>query len=100
MKDTPNDELPGLVRKVAAGETVFSREIEISMKDAPPPLTDRQREILQYVSKGCTSADIGKMLGISTDAVNQHLTLVCSKLGAANRSEAVAIALSRHLLKA
>ena len=99
MKDTPNDELPGLVRRVAAGETVFSREIELSMKDAPPPLTNRQREILQYVSKGCTSADIGKMLGISTDAVNQHITLVCEKLDAANRSEAIAIAIRRHLLK-
>ena len=100
MKDTPNDELPELVRRVAAGETVFSREIEQSMKDAPPPLTDRQREILQYVSKGCTSSDIGEMLGISTDAVNQHITLVCEKLDASNRSEAVAIAIRRHLLKA
>ena len=46
-----------------------------------------------------TSSDIGKMLGISTDTLNQHLMLVCSKLGAANRSEAVAIALRRQLLK-
>ncbi len=99
MKDTPNDELPALIRKMAAGETVFSREIEQCIRDTPPPLTDRQREILQYVSKGLTSADIGKMLGISADAVNQHLTLVCSKLGAANRSEAVAIAFSRHLFR-
>ncbi len=99
MKDTSNDELPSLIRRIAGGETILSPEIEQSMRDTPPPLTDRQREILQFVSKGCTSADIGKMLHISPTAVNQHLTLVCAKLGAANRSEAVAIALRRQLLK-
>lgn len=99
VKDTPNDELPELVRRVAAGERVFSPEIEASMKDLPPPLTDRQREILQLVAKGLTSADIARLLGISADAVNQHLTLVCEKLGAANRSEAVAIAVGRHLIR-
>ena len=99
MKDTSNDELPGLVRRVASGETVFSREIEMSMKDSPPPLTDKQRDILQYVANGLTSADIARLLGISADAVNQHLTLVCQKLEASNRIEAVAIAISRHLLK-
>ncbi len=99
MKDTPNDELPSLIRRAAAGETVLSPEIAQSIRDIPPPLTERQLEILQYASKGCTSSDIGKLLNISTDAVNQHLALVCGKLGAANRTEAVAIALRRHLLK-
>ena len=98
-KDTPNDELPCIVRRIAAGDRVFSREIEASLKDLPPPLTDRQREMIELVSKGLTSADIAKLLGISADAVNQHLTLVCTKLGASNRSEAVAIAISRHLIK-
>ena len=64
----------------------------------PPPLTDRQREMIGLVAKGMTSADIARLLGISADAVNQHLTLVCTKLGASNRSEAVAIAIGRHLI--
>jgi len=98
MKDTPNDELPKLVRMIADGKTVFSPEIEQGLQDAPPPLTDRQKEILQFVANGCTSADIGKLLSISTDAVNQHITIACSKLGAANRSEAVAIAAHRGIL--
>ena len=99
LKDTPNDDLPELVRRVAAGERVFSPEIEASMKDLPPPLTDRQREVLQLVAKGLTSADIARLLGISADAVNQHLTLVCERLDASNRSEAVAIAVGRHLIR-
>jgi DNA-binding NarL/FixJ family response regulator len=99
LKDTPNDDLPELVRRVAAGERVFSPEIEASMKDLPPPLTDRQREVLQLVAKGLTSADIARLLGISADAVNKHLTLVCERLDASNRSEAVAIAVGRHLIR-
>ena len=99
LKDTPNDDLPELVRRVAAGERVFSPEIEASMKDLPRPLTDRQREVLQLVAKGLTSADIARLLGISADAVNQHLTLVCERLDASNRSEAVAIAVGRHLIR-
>ena len=98
MKDTPNDDLPAIVRRVAEGGSVFSSEIEASMKDMPPPLTDRQREMIGLVSKGFTSAEIAQLLKISPDAVNQHLALVCSKLGASNRSEAVAIAMRRHLI--
>ena len=69
MKDTSNDELPGLVRRVASGETVFSREIEMSMKDSPPPLTDKQRDILQYVANGLTSAGI-RQLPLIADGAN------------------------------
>jgi DNA-binding CsgD family transcriptional regulator len=39
------------------------------------------------------------MLDISTDAVKQHLAAIFTKIGAANRSEAVSIALRKHLLK-
>ena len=98
MKDTPNDELPGLERRVAAGEKIFSSEIEQSIKDTPPPLTDRQKEILQYVANGCTSANIAKLLNISPDAVNQHITLACAKLGATTRAEAISIASHRHII--
>ena len=37
--------------------------------------------------------------GISSDAVNQHINAIRAKLGASNRTEAVAIALRKHLLK-
>ena len=39
------------------------------------------------------------MLGISQSAVKQHLAHVCEKLGAANRSEAAAIAIRRQIVK-
>ena len=101
MKDAPNDELIDAIRKVAAGKTVFSSEIRKMIRDdpEPPELTSRQTEVLESIMRGLTNVDIGKQLSISPDAVKQHLNAICEKLGAANRTEAVAIALRKHLLK-
>lgn len=99
LKDAPNEQLPQIIRRIAKGEQVFSPEIERGLSDLPPNLTDRQLEILSMTSRGYTSPEIAKLLKISADAVNQHLTIVCDKLGAATRTEAVAIALRKHLLK-
>ena len=99
LKDAPNEQLPQIIRRIAKGEQVFSPEIERGLSDLPPNLTDRQLEILSMTSRGYTSPEIAKLLKISADAVNQHLTIVCDKFGAANRTEAVAIALRKHLLK-
>jgi len=101
VKDTPNDELIDSIRRIAAGESVFSSEIERLIADEPAPLefTQRQLEVLNAVTRGFSNAEIGKMLGISADAVRQHIMKICEALGAANRTEAVAIALRKHLLK-
>lgn len=98
VKDTPNEQLPDIIRRIHSGESIFSPEIKRSLEDLPPALTIRQREILAKVADGFTSADIATGLGISPDAVNKHINLICSRLGAANRTEAVAIALRRHLI--
>ena len=99
MKDTPNEELPGIIRRIAAGEKVFSSEIVQSIKSAPPTLSERKREILRLVAKGFTSANIAKMLKISKYAVDQHLSATCEKLGASSRTEAVTIAINCDIIK-
>ena len=101
MKDTPNDELLNAIRTIAAGERVFSPEIRkaIAKDPDPPVLTERQKEILKFVTDGLRNSDVARQLGISTDAVKQHLSAICNKLGAVNRAEAIAIALRKHLLK-
>ena len=102
MKDTPNDELLNAIRTIAAGERVFSPEIQktIAQDPDPPVLTERQTQILKFVMDGLRNSDVARQLGISTDAVKQHLNAICNKLGAVNRAEAIAIAMRRHLLKA
>ena len=101
MKDTPNDELLNALRAIAAGEHVFSPEIRktIAKDPDPPVLTERQKEILKFITSGLRNSDVARQLGISTDAVKQHLNAICNKLGAVNRAEAIAIALRKQLLK-
>ena len=101
VKDTPNDELIDSIRKIAAGERVFSPEIERALADepAPPEFTPRQLDVLGAITRGLTNAEIGRMLGISADAVRQHVMKVYEALGASNRAEAVAIALRKQLVK-
>ena len=101
MKTASNDQLANAIRKVAAGGKVLSAEIAKSIKLNPPvtDLTPRQLEILQSVTRGLTNEDIGQQFGITASGVKQHLSAIFAKLGAASRSEAVAIALRKHLLK-
>ena len=101
MKTASNDQLANAIRKVAAGGKVLSAEIAKSIKLNPPvtDLTPRQLEILQSVTRGLTNEDIGQQFGITASGVKQHLSTIFTKLGAASRSEAVAIALRKHLLK-
>ncbi len=100
MKDASTDEQLSAIRTVASGKTIISPEIRKAMNEEPPPeFTERQRQILESIARGLTNRDIAVMLGISTDAVRQHVAAACGKLGAANRSEAVATALRKNLLK-
>lgn len=101
LKDTRTDDIIDALRKVAAGEEIIPQSIR-NMKDEDDSLTtltDRQKEVLHSVSRGLTNADIAKQLGITEIGVQKHLKLIFTKLGAANRTEAAAIALRKHLLK-
>ena len=96
--------LPALaeaIRTVASGGTAISPEIQQILDETTPipPLSARQGEILESVVRGLTNKDIAKQLGISAPMVNEHLNALFAKIGAANRVEAVAIALRKHLLK-
>ena len=101
VKDAEDERLIEAIHKVAEGETAFSPEIEsmIASDPHPPELTERQRKILEAASKGLSSEQIAKRLGISPCAVNQHLDAVRRKLGASSRTEAVAIAIKKQILK-
>ena len=101
LKSASNDELIASVKAVAAGKRKVASDVERLLQDDPPikPLTPRQAEILSYVTRGLTNQDIAKAIGIRVDSVGQNLTAIFAKLGAANRAEAITIALRKHLLK-
>lgn len=100
-KDSSHGEIINAIRQVVAGEKCISPEISaaVSADGTCPKLSSRQIEILHYAAKGLTNADISRVLGIGIDCVKAHMKTAFSRLGASNRSEAVAIALSKNLLK-
>ena len=101
LKNADNNQLASAIRKVARGETYVSPEIRQQLAVDPPipELTPRQKDILASMIRGLTDRDIARQLGIRQDGVNEHVSAILQKLGAANRTEAVAVALRKHLLK-
>jgi NarL family two-component system response regulator LiaR len=101
MKTADDATLISTIRSVAGGKTVISPEIRRLLAEDPPipVLTARQTEVLRSMMRGLTNRDIAKQLGIRQDGVNEHVAAILAKIGAANRTEAVAIALRKHLLK-
>lgn len=101
MKTADDAALISTIRSVAGGKTVISPDIKRLLAEDPPipVLTTRQTEVLQSMMRGLTNRDIAKQLGIRQDGVNEHVAAILAKIGAANRTEAVAIALRKHLLK-
>lgn len=100
-KSSPRERLYEAIRAVAAGRRILDREIEIALhRELPiPALTERQMEILHALSKGLTNRELAQQTGISMAGIKFHLLAIFRKLNANNRSDAVAIALRKHLLK-
>ena len=101
LKNEDFTDLVDSIRTVAAGGRAVSPEIEQMLATDPPlpELAPRQREILESITKGLSNADIATQLGISVPTVKEHIRALLDKIGAANRSEAIAIAMRKYLLK-
>ena len=100
-KGLASTDLLAAIRDVAAGRTVISPEIRKNISEHPPvpQLTDRQVKILQAIADGSSNKEVADRMNIRIDSVQEHITAIVHKLGASNRTEAVAIALRKHLLK-
>lgn len=101
LKSAPNEELLDTIHRVAAGDRVISNEIkELLNQDPPlPPLSPRQRQLLEAVAQGLSNKEIAVRLDLKPNSVKGYFDILFDKLGATTRSEAVAIALRKHLLK-
>ncbi len=99
MKNADLPELRAAIAAVAEGIRYISAEVEQIMSDDPPlpHLSTRQLEVLKLVARGLSNTEIAKVIGISAPVVNEHVMAVLTKIGAANRTEAVSIAIHKHL---
>jgi DNA-binding CsgD family transcriptional regulator len=67
-------------------------QIETSAPEEIAALTAREREILDWIARGQTNAQIAHCLHIAEKTVRNHVTSVFSKLGAQHRSQAIVVA--------
>ena len=102
MKNVEFTELVDAIRTIAGGGRYVSPEIDRILEADPPipALSPRQAEILSSFVRGLSNIDIASQLGISLDMVKEHTTSLFAKLGVANRTEAVAIPMRKHLVRA
>ena len=101
LKNAPSDDVLAAIRKVSAGEKAISKNVLDFVREetSSPKLSERQMEILHSASRGFTTEEIARQLGISSGRVLKHFHTIFEKLGVANRSEAIATAMRKHLLK-
>jgi len=101
MKNADDSEIITAIRTVGRGKTYIAKDVKKLFSEDPPipELSPRQREILDSITRGLMNQDIATQLGISLDMVKKHMTALLQKMNAANRAEAVGIALRKHLLK-
>jgi LuxR family maltose regulon positive regulatory protein len=62
------------------------------------PLTEREREVLQWLAAGASNREIARRLVLSLGTVKKHVSNICGKLEVQSRTQAVARARDLHLL--
>ncbi|MBK5229336.1 MAG: response regulator transcription factor [Actinobacteria bacterium] len=109
VKNAPRDEVIKAVRAAAEGGAYiqaevtrpllvrFAREARSARTDGPT-LSPRERDVIALVAQGAANKQIGVRLSISEATVKSYLQNVFEKLGAADRAQAVAIALRARLI--
>jgi two-component system, NarL family, response regulator YdfI len=114
LKDASRDDLFRTIEAAVRGETLLMPEVtarlftahagspaaESAARDVDKPLlTDKEAQILQAVARGSRSKEIASELGIAERTVKAHLTNIYNKLGVDSRSQAVAVAAERGILR-
>ena len=101
LKSTPHAEIVDAMRKVHRGERYVPPKIAQRLLDTigREELSQREHEVLELVARGLTNKGIAEVLRISDKTVRNHVTSCLEKLGAADRTEAVTIAVRRGLIR-
>ena len=104
LKDMAPEDVVDAIRRVAAGELVVAPTMTVKMiemlrgdqpgqeaKNSLKLLTDREREILQLLSRGESNKAIAQALHISYDTVKQHVRHILNKLNLSSRVKAAVL---------
>jgi len=104
LKAAPQAEIVAGIRSVAAGQSALSPQVAVRLVERmrrPEPgtvLTAREVDVLRLVATGHSNKQIAVALGIGESTVKTHLLKAFEKLGVADRTRAVTLAMERGLL--
>ena len=101
LKNTPASELLQEIRKVHSGQRAIQAELVAKLAEhiGEDTLSAREVEVLALVAAGNRNRDIGEQLCISEETVKAHLRNIREKVGAKGRTEAIAIAVRRGIIR-
>jgi DNA-binding NarL/FixJ family response regulator len=101
LKNMPPSELVQVIRQVHAGKKRVPPEIAAQLAEhmSDDDLTAREIEVLQQIAGGNRNRDIADLLHISEETVKVHVKHIMDKLGAKDRTQAIAIAVRRGIIQ-
>ena len=101
LKSMSPKELVEVVRQVNAGKMRIPPEIASQLAEhmGEEALTERETEVLQHIAGGNRNRDIAEQLFISEETVKVHIKHILEKLGASDRTQAVAIGVRRGIIQ-
>lgn len=101
LKNMPPSELVDVIRQVHAGKKRIPPEVASHLAEhmGEEELTNREVEVLREVVAGHRNREIGERLFISEETVKVHLKHIMEKLGAKDRTQAVAVAVRRGIIQ-
>ncbi|HKG23089.1 MAG TPA: response regulator transcription factor [Blastocatellia bacterium] len=101
LKSMPPGNLVEVIRQVHAGKKRVPSEVAAHLVEhlGDEPLTPREIDVLRHIAGGNRNRDIAERLFISEETVKVHIKHIMEKLGASDRTQAVAIALRRGIIQ-
>src|ERR1041385_666501 len=100
LKEMVHTEVLRAIRTVHAGKRLMPAEVAERLSEYFPQmaLTPREVEVLECVAQGLANKEIADRLGTASGTIKMHIQNILGKLGAADRTHAVTIALQRGIL--
>jgi DNA-binding NarL/FixJ family response regulator len=111
LKDSEPEDLSRAIHTVHAGNTIVAPDLaqkmlntfEVSRQEgssrlAPPPLTERELEVIRALARGMSDRQIAQSLGISEKTVRNHTSNIYRKLHIFDRTQAVIYAVREGVI--
>lgn len=99
LKETLHSEIISAIRSIHAGRKLIPADyIQTDEPALRSALTPREIEVLKHVAQGLSNKEIGRLLGTAAGTVKIHVQNILEKLQAADRTQAVTIALRRGIV--